>query len=240
MKIVMIHGQNHHGSTWHVSHVLLEKMTCDKKVKEYYLPKDLNHFCCGCYGCIKQRENCPFWKEKSVMMKDILEADLLILTSPNYCMMPSAPLKAFFDLFFTNWMIHRPYQEMFLKKAVVISTSAGASPKKTTKAIAYTLSHWGIPYIIQYGKAIQAMNWEGVSLKTKEKIEKDMTHIASRLLKKQKPHVGIKTKGYFFFARMLQKQNWGSSQEEYQYWKDQGWLDHQRPWEKNNERNKKM
>ena len=50
-----------------------------------------------------------------------------------YCMMPSAPMKAFFDLFFTNWLSHKPNEEMFKKRAVVIPTAAGAGAGKANK-----------------------------------------------------------------------------------------------------------
>lgn len=109
-------------------------------MKEFFLPKDLNHFCLGCYSCIEGRDKCPFWEEKKSIDDAIKAADLLILTTPNYCMMPSAPMKAFLDLFFTNWLSHKPYQEMFKKRAVVISTAAGAGAGKATKLIANNLS----------------------------------------------------------------------------------------------------
>lgn len=101
-------------------------------------------------------------------------ADLLIFTTPNYCMMPSAPMKSFLDLSFTNWMAHKPYPEMFTKRAVVISTTAGSGAKKATKLIADNLSNWCIPKVTKYGVTVQAMNWNMVPQKIKDKIEKDM------------------------------------------------------------------
>ena len=64
MKIVVINGQNHKGNTWNVANILLQNMTCEKDVKEFFLPRDLNHFCTGCYSCLKGRDRCPFWDEK--------------------------------------------------------------------------------------------------------------------------------------------------------------------------------
>ena len=40
MKIVLIHGQNHKGSTWHIGNLLVQKISGDKEVKEYFLPRD--------------------------------------------------------------------------------------------------------------------------------------------------------------------------------------------------------
>ena len=84
MKIMIIHGQNHKGSTWNISHLLVQKIQGEKEVKEYFLPRDLNHFCAGCYACLEDRARCPYWQEKEPILQDMLGADLLIFTSPNY------------------------------------------------------------------------------------------------------------------------------------------------------------
>lgn len=159
MKIVMIHGQNHKGSTYHIGRILSEQLVEKNNIKEFFLPKDLNHFCLGCYSCIDNEEKCPFYKEKKMIAKAMEDADLLILTTPNYCMAPSAPMKAFFDLFFQYWIPHRPRKSMFSKKAVVISTTAGMGTKQAIKPVKRALSYWGVPYIKTYGIALQASNW---------------------------------------------------------------------------------
>ena len=81
-----------------INYMDLSESEFDNMVKEFFLPKDLNHFCTGCYRCLENREKCPFWEDKKPMDDAIKAADLLILTTPNYCMMPSAPMKAFLDL----------------------------------------------------------------------------------------------------------------------------------------------
>ena len=49
MKIVIIHGQSHKGSTYHIAHMLAEKISSD--IKEFFLPKDFGEFCVGCTKC---------------------------------------------------------------------------------------------------------------------------------------------------------------------------------------------
>ena len=217
MKIVVINGQNHKGSTWKIGNILADKLSGGQEIREYFLPKDLNHFCCGCYSCLEAREKCPYWSEKAPIFEDMLAADLLIFTSPTYCMMPSAPMKAFLDLFFTSWMMHRPMKEMFSKRAVVISTAAGAGAGKTTKLIADNLMNWGIPEVPE---------------KIKMRIERDTDRIAAKIQRKKPVHVGIKTKGLFLFYRGMQLADWGASKAEKQYWEEQGWLSKARPWKK--------
>lgn len=230
MKIVLIHGQNHKGSTWNVANILLENMTCDKEIKEFFLPRDLNHFCMGCYSCLECREKCPYWEEKKPIDEAIAEADLLIFTTPNYCMMPSAPMKAFLDLFFTNWLSHKPQESMFQKRAVVISTAAGAGAGKTTKLVANNLINWGIPEVMTYGISANAMNWGMVPDKKKAKIQRDMKRLASKLSKNTAVHVGLKTRILFWFYGGMQSANWGASPSEKEYWESRGWLNGEKPW----------
>lgn len=230
MKIVLIHGQNHKGSTWNVANILLNNITCDKEVVEFFLPRDLEHFCLGCYRCLEGREKCPFYEEKKRIDDAILKADLLIFTTPNYCMMPSAPMKAFLDLFFTNWMSHRPYGEMFGKRAVVISTAAGSGAGKAAKLVADNLFHWCIPEVHRYGVQVQAMNWAMVPDKIKQKIGRDMQKLGARLSKQKKVHIDIKTRFIFMLGCSMQKANWGASPSEKEYWEKQGWLSGAKPW----------
>ena len=230
MKIVMIHGQNHKGSTWNISNLLVQKIPGEKEVREYFLPRDLNRFCTGCYACLEARERCPYWREKAPIQQDLLEADLLIFTSPNYCMMPSAPMKAFLELFFTNWMSHKPLPALFSKRAVVISSAAGAGAKNTVKLIEKNLENWGIPEVHPYAAVVNAMNWEMVPPKKKARIEKDMDKLARKLSRSGRVSVGIKTRILFWFYGSMQKAGWGASPAEKQYWIENGWLSGGKPW----------
>lgn len=228
MKIVLIHGQNHRGSSYHIGRLLAEQFA-DSEVQEFFLPRDLEHFCIGCYNCIETEEKCPFSTEKKRIMREVERADLLIFTTPTYCMRASAPMKSFIDLTFTYWMSHKPRACMFSKRAVVISTAAGTGAKSAIKDVATALFYWGVPYIKEYGIAVQAMNWAQVTDKKKEKINADMVSLAKKI-SKQTPHVGIKTKFMFNMMRMMQIKNLGSGESEKTYWKERGWLDKERPW----------
>lgn len=230
MKITIIHGQKHKGSTYHIGRMLIDKIDGEKDVTEFFLPKDLNHFCLGCFNCIEDDTKCPFHEEKSRIMQAVEASDLLIFTTPTYCMRASAPMKSLIDMTFTYWMVHRPRGCMFSKKAVVISTAAGLGAKSATKDVSNTLLWWGVPFIKRYGISVQAMNWNGVSDKKKVKIEKNMTRLAKKLSGTKNPRVGLKTRFLFSMMGRMQKSGWGSSPVEKQYWQDNGWLGKQRPW----------
>lgn len=210
MKIVMLNGQNHKGSSYHIGRSIVDKIEGENQVTEFFFPKDLNHFCMGCYQCIEDVTKCYCYHEKKVIIDAIDAADVIVVTTPTYCMHLSAPLKAFFDLTFDMWMVHRPMESMFTKKSVIVSTSAGSSPKS------------GLP--------VQAMDWEGVSDKKKEKIDKDTDRIAKKLSSGNKPAVGMKTRFMFMIMGMLHKKGWDSSPVEAEYWKEKGWLAGKKPW----------
>lgn len=230
MRIVMLNGQNHKGSSYHIGRQIIDKIQGEKEVVEFFFPKDLNHFCVGCYRCIEDKAACPFWEEKKPILEAVEQADLLVITTPTYCMHVSAPLKTLIDLTFDYWMVHRPHKSMFAKRAIVISTSAGAGNNAAIGDVREALMYLGVPVIYKYGIAVQAMNWEGVSEKKKSKIDRDTTRLAKRLSVTARPHVGIKTRFLFTMMGMMQKNGWGSSPTEKQYWQQQGWLSGKKPW----------
>ena len=230
MKVVLIHGQNHKGSSYHIGRMIADKMQGTNEITEFFLPRDLNHFCLGCYNCIEDDAKCPFYDDKRKIMDAVEAADVLIFTTPTYCMHASAPMKSFMDFTFTYWMVHRPRKSMFSKRAVVVSTAAGTGMKSAMKDITNTLFYWGVPYVKSYGVAVQAMSWDGVNEKKKVKIEKDTVKLARKLSVGKKPSVGIKTRFMFKVMGAMQSAGMGSSPAEKEYWEQNGWLGKKRPW----------
>lgn len=233
LKVAIIHGQNHKGCTYNIAKILANNLTTDENdIKEFFLPRDFNHFCLGCYLCLEDKSKCPFYNEKEVIINALEQADIFIFTSPCYCLAPSAGMISFLDMMFDAWMVHKPYDWMFSKRAVIISTSAGASTKSTLKTIYNSLFYWGVPYIKSYGIAVQASNWNMVKSDKKEKINKDMKRLAEKISSDQKPVVGIKTRFMFSMMGKMHKAGFDSSPSEKIYWDKYGWLQKERPWKK--------
>lgn len=230
MKILLVHGQNHKGTTYHMGRIVAEELARPDEITEFFLPRDLNHFCLGCYTCIEDETRCPFWNGKEKILEAMEQADVFIFTTPNYCLAPSGAMKSFLDLFFDMWMVHRPKEWMFKKKAVVLTASAGASCKKTICTVKDSLFYWGVPVIETYGLPVQAANWGMVKPEKRSKLENDMKKIAAKLRKKEAVSVGIKTKCIFKAMQMMHKKGWDSSPVEREYWDQHGWLGKERPW----------
>lgn len=236
MKIVLLNGQNHKGSTYHVGRSVADKISGTNEITEFFLPRELDSFCLGCYSCIEDDKACPFYDKKQIILEAIEACDVLIVTTPTYCEMPSAALMSFFDQSFTYWMVHRPRECMFSKRALVISTSAGSDARRATKPIANILTNWGVPVVLQYGASVQAMNWDKVSSKHKQEFDEQTDRLARKLSKTSIPTVGLKVRGIYTMMRMLHKAGWDSSPVEHVYWEEKGWLGKAKPWGKPSKR----
>ena len=230
MKIVMINGQNHKGSTYHIGRSLAEKV--GGEITEFFLPRDFSDICLGCNRCFMEDENLCLHHEKlAPIIQKMDEADLLIFTSPVYVYHVTGAMKVFLDHFGYRWLVHRPEETMFQKQAVCITTAAGAGMKSTLQDMADSLFFWGVPKIYRMGYAIHAVSYTEISPKTKAKIEKKSDRLA-KIIQKNRTQLspGLKTKFYFYLMRLFMKKGWNGVDEE--YWKNKGWLEKVRPWNK--------
>ena len=230
MRIAVINGQNHKGSTYHIGRMLAEKLADDEDIEELFFPKDMPHFCCGCVKCIIEDEKlCPHYSYLEPITKIIDNSDVLIFTTPVYVFHATGSMKALLDHYAYRWMVHRPEEKMFAKQAVCISTAAGAGMKSANKDIKDSLFYWGIPKIYCYGISVQATSWDTVTMKKKEKIENKITRLAKAVIRKDgKAHFNLKTRLFFYIMRKVNKNPWNAVDRE--YWKLKGWLNSERPW----------
>ena len=228
MKIVVIHGQSHKGSTYHIAHMLSEKLRGE--VKEFFLPRDFGSFCVGCNSCFMKSETfCPHYESLKPLTEAMDEADVIILASPVYVYHATGAMKAFLDHYGHRWMVHRPEGKMFKKQGVCISTAAGAGMKSTNKDMADSLFFWGIAKTYKYGIPVRAVSWDGVSDKKKDDIEKKIARLADKIKRNQgKVKPSIKTRVFFSVMRLAQKSGW--NEVDSVYWKEKGWTERKRPW----------
>ena len=114
MKITVINGTEKRGVTYRMKEIFLEQFRDDSKITEYYLPKDGPGFCIGCTACFRNdQKRCKDAEKVQKIEKSLLEADLLVFTSPAYVFHTTGAMKAMLDHFGYRWMPHRPAKEMF-------------------------------------------------------------------------------------------------------------------------------
>lgn len=228
MKIVVINGQNHKGSTYNIGRMLVEKL--DGEVTEFFLPRNFDQICGGCTNCFTySEESCPHIARLKVITEAMDEADVLIFTTPVYVYHATGAMKILLDHYGYRWMVHRPEEKMFKKQAVCIATAAGAGMKSAIKDMADSLFFWGIPKIYKYGVAVRATSFEMIDANIKAAIERRTSTIAKKIKRRQgRVRVGFKTRFMFWIMGMMQKSGWNEA--DVKYWKDKGWLDGKKPW----------
>lgn len=228
MKTVIIHGQSHKGSTCHIARMLADKIGGD--TTEFFLPKDFGEFCCGCTRCFVEDETkCPHYDKLAAITQAIDEADVIILASPVYVFHATGAMKALLDHYGWRWMVHRPEEKMFKKQGVCISTAAGSGMGSTNKDMAHSLFYWGVAKLYKFGIGVAATDWDGVSEKKMSRIEKATDLIAAKIRKRQgSVQPGLKTKGFFYMMRLMQRNGWNEA--DVRYWKEKGWTGKNRPW----------
>lgn len=232
MKVAVIYGTEHKGSTYNIAQLFLKRLENETtEVTEFFLPKDMAHFCRGCTLCFMKSENlCPDHEQTNKIKVAMEEADLLILTSPVYAYHASGQMKTLLDHFAYQWMVHRPNKTMFKKIGLVITTAAGAGMRKTNTDMIDSLSYWGVGRIYKLGRGVASTSWEGVKDKNKEKIEKEVERISSKIIKTSRNVTpSIKVRALFYLMRLAQKGG-GYNPADNKYWKEQGWLEGSRPW----------
>ncbi len=229
MKVVIVHGQNHEGTTCHLARMLANKLNGD--ISEFFLPRDFDNFCIGCTACFTKNEtSCPHYNNLKPITEALDEADVIILASPVYVFHATAAMKVLLDHYGYRWMVHRPEEKMFGKQAVCISTAAGMGMKSTNKDMADSTFFWGCARTYKLGLRAMATSWNGVDPKIKAKAEHKTDVLAKKILKrcgKVKPQ--IKTKALFSIMRMAQKSGWNKADQI--YWQKKGWLGKVRPWQ---------
>jgi multimeric flavodoxin WrbA len=232
VKITVIYGQSHRGSSYHITQQIFDKISnTNKEIYEYFMPNDTPSFCVGCYQCIMKSESaCPQAEKVQNIVASMEASDLIVINSPTYCLEMTGQLKTFFDHLGYMWLSHRPKPVMFQKIGIAISTAAGGGSKKVAKSIAKQLFWMGVPKVYRLNKNIKGSTWQTISNKMKESIDKETT----KLSRKVEANIGIVRPGLglrflFTIMRSMQKSNnWNEVDKN--YWKENGWLDKKRPW----------
>lgn len=237
MKITVINGTAKKGVTYHLKEIFLDEFRGKAEITEFYLPKDGPGFCSGCTTCFRGGENlCKDAGCVQKIEKALLEADLLVFTSPAYVFHTTGAMKALLDHFGYRWMPHRPAREFFGKRAVIITQCLGAGAASTARDIKDSLAWWGMTYIRTCSfKLMSEIDWD----KLPEKKRAGMTGKLVRLARKmasvdysRPARTGIVARAKFYAVRMLQT-DLGKANPEYtdfKYWRDNGWIGSARPW----------
>jgi multimeric flavodoxin WrbA len=230
MKITVLHGNARKGSTWHLTDLLKQELSkkSELEVTEFTLPRDMPHFCNGCFSCFMNGEHtCPHAASVQPIAKALLDADVIILASSVYAMDATGQMKAMLDHLCYMWMSHRPDPRMFNKIGVTVVTTAGAGLKHTTKTLNSSLKFWGVKRTYAFRGAVSAMRFSDVPEKKLARARKDIEKLASKIAKAAEHPEKLSAPLFrSFFMKimtgMMKKNTWNLRDRK--HWEDNGWL----------------
>lgn len=232
MKITVIYAtaRKDKSSTYSIARRFIGRLAGPDPVREFFLPKAMPHFCTGCWQCFTDYTKCPHYGELRPMVEAMLEAELLIFTAPVYVYHVPGQLKALLDHFGYQWMAHQPRPEMFKKRALVISTAAGAGTRSAMKDLKDSLTFWGVARIYAFGKNVRTSDWDLAEDGRREKILRQADALAARIAK-DGAHVtpGLKVRALFYAMRFMHKK-FHFNAPDVAHWERHGWLGKARPW----------
>ena len=171
-------------------------------------------FCRHCEKCHRKIMSCPIEDDVRMILKKMLEADGIILASPNYINQITASMKALFDR--SSHFIHC---KRLLGKYIAGVVSSGSGQDKDV-----------LDYIRYYAHTCGAQYAGGVSSRapiSKEKMD-EAFRLGNELAldieeERELPNqIRIIEEGRMHFKKIIQlrKQDWI---EEHQYWQEKGW-----------------
>ena len=223
MKITIVYGTERKGATYRIAQEVIKHI--DKpEVTEFFLPKDLPDYCISCFRCFSEKVGtCSHSKYTLPIREKLLDADLIILTSPVYSFHVSGQMKVFLDHFANMWIVHRPQKEMFNKQGIVIATASGPVFSKTLNEMNDSLDFWGVAKTYKLGFAIMDVNYDKVSPKIKEKIVRKSKLIAHKVnLNHGRIKPCFRVRKWFYITRFMQR-HLKLNPPDVAYWDEQGW-----------------
>lgn len=228
MKIVIITATDIKGCTYHLKERYKQQIQATDEVVEFSFPSQFNKACIGCKLCFNQSEKaCPHADVVLPIWNHILEANVLVVFYPLYAMQIPGHLKSFFDHLACHWVVHRPKEEMFTKRAVFVGQSIGAPLSQARKTLTTQMNWLGISKVDHLSlKMTQGVDWATISSEFKKKLFKKVDEFAVKTLVEQPAKMNLKVKGFYNLGKMAQKttlKKHGLTPDN-QYWIEKGWI----------------
>lgn len=231
MKVCIIHGSPRKGNTYKATSIFMETLRNHGTVEftEFFLPRDLPHFCLGCTNCFEYgEERCPHVSYVQPIVESMRDADGIVLTSPVYVLAASGGMKAFLDHLGYLFMAHRPMEEMFSKVGMILSTAAGGGTGLTNKNMSRCMRFWGILKIYKCGLTIFAGSWETMPINKQKRYEKALNKKAKQFLnsieRRGKHRTPLFTRAMFSVMRRMIG-SYSDDSADKVYWQKKGWLE---------------
>lgn len=178
--------------------------------------------CQGFLTCVKHGEHkCPVGPQMAPILAAMRAADGVIFASPVHCFNVSTLMKNFIDLLV--YQMHRP--EFFGKKALVVTSAAGAGHKAVLKYLRKTVAIWGFEVVGQLGTHAGLFGAEKYQARLQQATDKVADRFLHALARTRLPEPGIAELINFRVWRSVVKRTAEASPYDWAHWQKSGWLE---------------
>lgn len=230
MKVIVLMGSPRKKDSYDVCKLIEEKFKKNCTVEfEYIFLKDyVIEDCKGCDICFKKSEKlCPCKDDLHKIKDKLLNAHGIIFASPVYAYQVPAPLKRILDRL--SYLFHR--QELIGKPTLTVVTTGGGGHKQVSKYLKMTVCGWGCnlvgaisiisPMFFENKNESSAWGYDKYYHKINvEKIEK----ISESFIKVIADNTPPTPTFYDIFMFNCLRSKTFTSQADYDFWKEKGWL----------------
>lgn len=221
MKITVIYGTTPKSITYTYVKIILNQLNAkmNSQLTEFFLPKDLPHFCCGYFVTLE--DTFPYFEEYiTPIMKALEESDLIILASPIYNCNSSVNMKSLLNILSYRWMPHRENRpSMSDKIGLVVSINNGVGLYDTTKVMINSLRFWGLKNIYKLSNSEASIGLNTVDLERRKRINKEINIKVAKILESKNSLDNISSKS-FKSIKSIHREN-ASNITNLNHWKSQ-------------------
>lgn len=226
MKVAVFHGSPRKGNTYFATQIFMDELSkcSDVSFTEFYLPDALPAFCTGCTLCFSGLiEKCPNYQYVAPILDAIINADALIFATPHYgaCSMPGA-MKSLFDHIDFLVLNVSPLEDMFAKKAFIITTGAGSAA--AINPIKNYLKHCGVNRVYSRGFRLLTNKWSEMPKAKQARYENLLRRLAQKFYKVKKGRPYLYAIFYFHIVKFIMKKFVGEGNYPFDNWKEKGYF----------------
>lgn len=224
MKILAIMGSPRKGETYKALQIFEEKLTKMGDISfEYVFLKDMNiKTCRGCFLCLEKGEEfCPHREDDlNIIVSKMMEADGVIMASPNYALQVTAIMKNLLDRM--AYVFHRP--RFFHKVWMPFITQGVYGGENIVKYLDEVGSFWGfincrgLNLTITPGQKLPAEEQ-----KLERQIEEGAVRLYQKLTGERSPVPSFKQLMIFNMTRSFHAHG-HLRKRDHEYFKERGWF----------------
>ncbi len=229
MNVVILLGSPRKKDSLNVCKEIESRLGAENTTYDYIFLNDYEiEDCRGCELCFKKSEKlCPCKDDLWLIREKLKAADGIIFATPVYAYQVPAPLKRIIDRM--AFLFHR--QELVGVPAIIAVTSDGGGHKQVSKYMKMTATGWGCN-LIGTINIISPMYFEdkkensvwGYDEYYHNKVASHIKKLTDRFKGIIESGVPKKPSFYEIFMFNCLRSKTFTSQADYDYWRDKGWL----------------